>query len=210
MPSDKPTQSKINHAVLGPGIAVFDDRGRTRLRLLLWIVMVPLGIYGVWLGRGDVVTGSAVPGLAQALAGIILAGYSLRAAVVDVRRLSQPILMVIARDGFALVPGDRTISWSEVESVGDTRSPADQPRNLRVQLADPGEFVHRHHFSPLARLALRLNRGDLVLGSGMAMGVAKAQTLMRQHLADFHGPASARAAAPVRARVPGHRSGRKR
>jgi hypothetical protein len=33
---------------------------------------------------------------------------------------------------------------------------------------------------------------------------------MRQHLADFHGPASARAAAPVRARVPGHRSGRKR
>lgn len=105
MPSDQPTQSKTSHAVFGPGIAIYDNPGRTKLRLILWIAMVPLGIFGIWLGRGDLASGNTVLGIAQALGGVILAAYSVQAAVVDARRLANPIRPVIARDGFALVPG---------------------------------------------------------------------------------------------------------
>ena len=211
MSSDQPTQSKTSHAVLGPGIAIHDNRDRTRLRLILWIAMVPLGIFGIWLGRGDVAAGSTVPGIAQALGGVILATYSVQAAVVDARRLAIPIRLVIARDGFALVPGNCPISWAEVKAISDPRSPPGQPRTLRVQLLDPGEFKQRHVLSPFARLALTFNRGDLLLGSGLAMPVVKAETLMRTQLANFHRLGSAHATAPVLARQPkGRRSGHKR
>jgi len=200
VPADQPIESKTRHAVLGPGTALYDNRARTKLRLVLWIAMVPLGIFGIWLGRGDLAAGNTVLGIAQALGGVVLAAYSVQAAVVDARRLSIPIRLVIARDGFALVPGDLTVSWNEVESISDPRSPAGQPGTLRVQLSDPGEFKHRHPLSPIARLALRFNRGDLVLGSGMAMPVANAEALMRRQLTEFQGLGSTSSAAPMQAR----------
>jgi hypothetical protein len=201
VPSDQQTQSRTSHPVLGPGIAVYDNRGRTRLRLAVWIAMVPLGLFGVWLGRGDVAGGSTLPGIAQALAGFILATYSARAAVVDIRRLAIPIRMVVARDGLALVPGDRTITWDEVDSVRDPRAPEGQPRTLRIHLSNPGEFERQHALSIVARLALRVNRGDLLLGAGTAMPVVKAEALMRTQLADFRRRESASEHAPVRPRA---------
>lgn len=210
MASDQLIQAKTSHAVLGQGIAVYDNRDRTRLRLIVWIAMIPLGIFGIWLGHGDVAAGNTLLGIAQALGGVIVAAYSIQAAVVDFRRLAIPVRLVIARDGFALVPGDGTISWAEVEAIGDPRSPAGQPRTLRVHLSDPGDFQQRHALSPFARLALRFNRGDLLLGSGMAMPVVKAETLMRTQLADFRRLGSGQHAARLPARVrkgrrPGHR-----
>ena len=199
MPSDQPTQSRTSHPVLGPGIAVYDNRGRTRLRLAVWIGMVPLGIFGVWLGRGDVASGNTLPGMAQALGGF-MATYSARATVVDIRRLAIPIRIVVARDGLALVPGDRTISWDEVDSIRDPRAPEGQPRTLRLHLSNPGEFERQHALSLVARLALRVNRGDLLLGAGTAMPVVKAEALMRTQLADFRRRESASAHAPVRPR----------
>lgn len=211
MPSAEPTQSRTSHPALGPGIAIYDDRGKTRLRLVVWIAMVPLGVFGIWLGWADLAAGSPLPGIAQALGGVILAGYSVRAAVTDARRLRIPIRLVIARDGFAIVPGTRTISWDEIEAIGDRRSPAGQPRTLRVQLRDPGGFERRHALSPLARLALRFNRGDLLLGGAMAMPVVTAENLMRTRLADFRRFGSASATAPVHPREPKkRRSGRTR
>lgn len=210
MASDQLIQAKTSHAVLGHGIAVYDNRDRTRLRLIVWIAMIPLGIFGIWLGRGDVAAGNTLLGIAQALGGVIVAAYSVQAAVVDFRRLAIPVRLVIARDGFAMVPGDGTISWDEVEAISDPRSPAGQPRTLRVHLSDPGDFQQRHALSPFARLVLRFNRGDLLLGSGMAMPVVKAETLMRTQLADFRRLGSGQRAAPLPARVrkgrrPGHR-----
>ncbi len=210
MPSDQPTESKTSHAVLGPGTALYDNRSRTKLRLILWIAMIPLGIFGIWLGRGDAAAGSTVLGIAQALGGVILAVYSVQAAVVDARRLTNPICLVIARDGFAVLPGNRTISWDEVEAIRDPKAPAGQPQMLRVHLSDPGEFKQRHALSPFARLALRFNRGDLILGSGMAMPVLQAETLMRRQLADFHGVGSAHTTAPAHARQPKGRRSRPR
>jgi hypothetical protein len=208
VPSDQPTESKISHAVLGPGIAIYDNSGRTKLRLILWIAMVPLSIFGLGLGRGDIAAGNTVLGIAQLLGSVILAAYSVQAAVVDARRLANPILLVIARDGFALEPGSRAISWDEVEAIKDPKAPAGQPQTLRVHLSDPGEFERRHALSPFARLALRFNRGDLIVGSGMAMPVVEAETLMRRQLADFHRFGSVRATAPVHAREPKSRRSR--
>lgn len=192
VPSDQPTQSRISHAILGPGIAIYDNRSRTKARLILWIAMVPLGMFGLSLGRGDIASGSTIAGIAQALGGVVLAAYSILAAVADARRLAMPIRLVIARDGFAPVPGNCNVSWDEIEAVSDRRSPAGQPRTLRVHLIDPGEFERRHALSPFARLALRFNRGDLLVGDGLAVPVVKAETLMRAKLADYQRLGTAR------------------
>ena len=177
---------------------------------MLWILCVPLGFYGVWIGRSDVASGNTVFGVAQALGGVILSAYSVFAAVLDARRLASPIRLVIARDGFALLPGTGTVSWNEVESVGDPRSPYGQPRTLRVQLTDPDEFRDRHGLSPVARLKLIFDRGDLVLGSGLAIPIPRAEALMRKALADFEGTESGRTAVPVRARESKARRSRRR
>ena len=210
MPSAKPTESKTRHAVLGPGTAIYDNRARTGLRLVLWVLLVALGIYGVWRGGADVASGSTVTGAAQALGGVIVAAYSVWAVVMDARRMASPIRLVIARDGFALLPGTGTVSWNEVESVGDPRSPYGQPRTLRVQLADPDEFRERHALSPVARLRLMFDRGDLLLGSGLAIPIPRAEDLMRKALADFGGTGSGRTAVPVRARESKARRSRRR
>lgn len=194
MPSDQRIQSNTTHPVLGPGVALYDNRGRTRLRLVLWIVLIPLGLFGIWLGRGDLVSGSTLSGLAQALAGVIVATYAAQAAVGDVKRLMQPVRIVIARDGFALVPGKSAVSRDEVETISDPRNPDGYPRTLRVQLVDPAGFGRRHTLPPTERLWLRLNRGDLDLGAGTAMPVSNAERLMRRQLAEFHRLRSGRAA----------------
>jgi hypothetical protein len=71
---------------------------------------------------------------------------------------------------------------------------------LRVQLSRPNEFERRHGLSPFARLALKYNRGDLVLGGGTLMPVVEAEALMRTKLAESRKPGSAKASASVPAR----------
>lgn len=51
------------------------------MRFLFEIPMVPLGIFGVYLGRGDMASGSQLLGVAQAAGGVILAVWAIRAAV---------------------------------------------------------------------------------------------------------------------------------
>jgi hypothetical protein len=155
----------------------------------MWTVLVPLGLLGIWLGRGDMLSGSTLLGLAQALAGVIVITYAVLGAVEDAKRLGQPVRLVIARDGFALVPGKVVVSWNEVETISDPRNPG-QPRSLRVQLLDPAGFRRQHTLPPAELLWLLLNRGDLDLGAGTAMPVSNAETLMRRRLAEFHSQRS--------------------
>jgi hypothetical protein len=169
------------------------------MRLILWIAMIPLGLFGVWIGRSDWASG-AVLGVAEMLGGAVLIAYSAMTALVDARRLTSPICLVIARDGFAMLPGDRTVAWDEVEFISDPRSAEGEPGTLRVQLSRPTEFERRHGLSPFARLALKYNRGDLVLGGGTLMPVVEAEALMRTKLAESRRPGSAKAGASVPAR----------
>jgi hypothetical protein len=196
--SDHPIESKTSHPVLGAGVAIYDDTGKTRLRLMLEICLVPLGIFGVFLGTGDIAHGSQLTGSAQAAAGVLVALYGLRTAVVDRQHMADPVRLVIARDGFELFPGRRAtarletfpsacpISWAEVASVGDKKF-ATNPRAVRVQLEHPRDFSERHGLSTFARLYLRFNKGDLVLGSNMAMPNVKVEGVMQKRLAEYRG-----------------------
>jgi hypothetical protein len=119
--------------------------------------------------------------------------------------------LVVGRDGFEFRVGDGPVGWDEVESIGDRSSPDDQPRNLRVQLKDPGEYASRHSLSPVGRLLSLLNRRELVLGHDTIMPLGAVQALMRKRLSEFRdtdsAPATVRAASsrPARRRRQGTR-----
>ncbi len=221
MPSGQPIESRTRHPSLGPAVAVNDNLQQRWWTLGFEILMVPLGLFGVYLGRSDVVGGNTWLGLAQAVGGVILVLYGIRGAVLDIQRMRNPLRLLIARDGFESCPGRRVlsefelfpsarpISWGDVSSIGDPKSPAADPRNLRVQLYDPQGFADRQSLSIPARLMLRLNRGDLVLGNGFSMPIVKVEALMREQLATFRGsgsvppPAALRRPGPKRSRPSG-------
>ena len=215
MASFQQGESKTRHPVLGPAVAIHDDRRRTWSRIGFEVAMVPLGLAGLAMASGDLSSGNTVIGVAQAAGGVILGVYGILSARIDVRRRLNPIRLLVARDGFELSTGQGPISWNEVASIGDPRSPAGDPRNLRVQLDDPSGFADRQRLSPVARVMLRVNRGDLVLGAGMTKPVATVETLMRRQLAEFRSsgseePGSSEATRPERASAPGPRRRAKR
>ncbi|MFI5259147.1 MAG: hypothetical protein ACHQ01_06000 [Candidatus Limnocylindrales bacterium] len=222
MAASQPAQTKTNHPVLGPAIAIDDDTRRTKLRLIFEICMVPLGLFGAFLGRGDLASGDAILGLSYAAGGVVLALYGVRGSVLDAQHLASPIRLLVARDGFELFPGNRLtswweafpsrrpISWNEVSTIGDMKYP-NAPRALRLQIDDPSGFADRQALGPIARIMLRINRGDLVLGTGMATSIPRTEGIMRRHLIDFRGGGPASARAPARPRTPqGRRRSRKR
>jgi hypothetical protein len=219
--ADRQIESKTRHPLLGPGVAIHDNRSRTRLRFLFYVALLPLSAYGLFMGHGDIATGSTLLGVAQIAAALVVALYSIRAVVVDAQHLANPIRLVVARDGFELAPRphrikglelfpcQHPISWDEVATIGDRKYP-DTPRTLRLQIDDPQGFADRQALAPFARLMLTVNRGDLVLGSGMAMSIARLEDLMRRHLADFRREASPPASKPARTREPRSQRLRKR
>ena len=221
MASDRPMESKTLHPLLGPGVAIDDDRRATKLRFTIYVLLIPLGIFGLLFGRSDLASGSQVLGLAEIAGSIVLAVYSIRAAMVDAQRLANPIRLVVARDGFEFAPRPRRmrwlelfpcqhpISWEEVASIGDRKYP-NAPRTLRVQIEDPRGFAERQALAPFARLMLTINRGDLVLGTGMAVPISRLEELMRRYLADFRGETPPPENKSVRTRVPRSQRLRKR
>jgi hypothetical protein len=220
--SDQPAESKISHPALGPAVAIYDDTRRTKLRMIFEICMVPLGLFGAYMGSGDLSSGNTIIGLAYAAGGFTLVLYGIRGSLMDMQHLASPVRLLVARDGFELFPGNRPtswweafpsrrpISWNEVATVGDGKYP-DSPRELRLQIEDPSGFADRQALGPVARIMLRINRGDLVLGSGMAMSVLRTEGIMRRHLIEFRGTGPAVAGTGARARAPkGRRRARKR
>ena len=185
------------HPVLGPAVVVNDDRRATSGRLVLELGMVPLGVFGIFLGMGDLNAGNTLIGVGQIAGAVIVALYGVRGSILDFRRRSNPARLAIARDGFEFVPGrssrsrlemypaQRPISWSDVESVSDPRAPRGLTRSVRVQLADPSGFANREAFSLFARAMMRFNRGDLVLGGGMSLQPDRVEAMMQKQLAEF-------------------------
>jgi hypothetical protein len=184
--SVQPSESKARHPILGPATAIHDDARRTWWRLGFEIGMVPLGLAGLAMASSDLSSGNTLIGLAQAAGGVVVGVYGVIYARMDVKRRSHPARLLIGRDGFELSTGPGPVSWDEVATIGDPRSPDGDPKNLRVQLDDPLGFAQRQGLSPVGRLMLRVNRGDLVLGSGMAMPVATVEAMMRKQLSEFH------------------------
>jgi hypothetical protein len=178
--------------------------------------MLPLGLAGLAMARGDLASGNTLIGVAQAAGAVIVAVYGIVCAKVDVKRRLNPIRLVIARDGFELSTDKGPISWDEVATISDPRSPAGDPKDLRVQLDDPRGFAERYALSPIARVMLRVNKGDLVLGGGMAKPVVTVEAIMRRQLAEFRhsgsdGSGTSAEGKPARARAPkGRRPARKR
>lgn len=186
MASVQSGESKARHPILGPAIAIHDDARRTWWRLGFEIAMVPLGLAGLAMASSDLSSGNTLIGVAQAAGAVVVAVYGIISARIDLKRRSRPALLLIARDGFELSTGPGPVSWDEVATIGDPRSPDGDPKNLRVQLDDPIGFADRQGLSPVGRLMLRVNRGDLVLGSGMALPVATVEAMMRKQLSEFH------------------------
>jgi hypothetical protein len=203
VPSDKPTQSKIDHEVLGPGVAIYDDHHRTGLRRIAFVFMALFGVIGlVWLARADLMMGNTLLGVAEVAGSLTIFAYSVYGVVADTRRLRSEVRLVVARGGFALLPPGQPVSWDEVASIGDPRSPAGDPKIIRVVLKDPAAYEKRHGVTLLGHLNLLYNRGTLILGSGMGMPLKDVEKLMRSQLAEFRGIAAGGTAAPVRAPKP--------
>lgn len=206
MASGEQTESTaIAHPELGQAVVIFDDRSRSRLSAVLDVALVAIGISGVYMGSGDLAHGSAALGWTYVGGGVILILWGIRGIVQAVRRLRNPIRVVVGKGGFEYPGGPGPISWEEVATISDPMSPAGKPRVVRVQLDDPAGFAERNALSPIARYMIRVNKGDLVLGRDMATPVVEVERLMRHQLAEFRRPRSAPASTPVRATAPGGR-----
>lgn len=196
MASGRPIGSApVNHRVLGPAVSVFDDRRRSFGMIFLYLAFIAISVVGVILGVGDLTGGNdgtatfgipgPVLGLAQIAAAVIVSAWSIRATIFAIGRIRQPITFVVGRDGFEYVGSHEPVLWDEVVSVNDPASPPGQPRILRVQLADPADFVVRHRLSLIDRYALRVHHNDLYLDNGTIMPVAAVQAAMNERLAEF-------------------------
>jgi hypothetical protein len=198
--SGRQTESMpVDHPVLGPAVSVFDDRRRSLGSLSLYVAFFLIGIMGVLMGQSDLLGGSTVLGWAEVAGGVILGVYSVQAAVNIVGRLRHPITLVVGRDGFECAQGNGPVRWDEVASVSDPASPPGQPRMLRVQLADPADFVVRHRLSLIDRYVLRVRHNDLYLGNGTRLPVAAVQAAMNERLAEFRRAGPDKAGTPTSA-----------
>jgi hypothetical protein len=197
---DRQTESTpVKHPVLGPAVELYSDRRQSWGALFLDLAFLCLALLGFVLGLGDLSGGTTsnfgsltlppILGLAEILGAVVMAAWAIRAGSLAIGRIRRPALLVVGRDGFEYLAGNGPVGWDEVESVADANSPDEQPRTLKVQLNDPGEYARRHSLSPVDRAFSLLTRGDLVLGHETIMPVAEVQALMRERLAEFRGVA---------------------
>ena len=214
--SRQPVEQHTVHPTLGPGVAILDDRRRTKLRLIAYLCLLPLGVMGLLLGRQDNAGGGSLLGLAEVFGSLFLGFYGLQAAVVDAVRLTNPVRLLIARDGFETAPGHKRlwwpdrfpnrypVLWADLKSIGDTKHP-DKPEVLRFQLRDPQRFVDANHLTLLNRVKVLLADGDLAIGNGLAVTVPELERLMRERLGRSHGPSAEAAIRPAAAPKLGRR-----
>jgi hypothetical protein len=163
----------------------------------LALAFICVAVLGVVLGSGDLSGGTSsklgnseltpLLGLAEIGGSILITGWAIRTAALAIGRIRNPIVLVVGRDGFEYQAGAGPVGWDEVETVSDPGAPDAQPRNVRVQLSDPDDYLRRHNLSPVDRAVFLLARRDLILGRDTIMPVEKVQALMRQRLAESRG-----------------------
>jgi hypothetical protein len=216
--SGRPIESTpLVHPVLGPAVTIYCDRRQALANLFLDLAFLCVAFVGLFLGLGDVagtnsgaggLTLPPILGVAQIAAAFVVGAWSIRAGVRAIGRMRNTASLVVGRDGFAFRVGDGPVGWDEVEGIGDRSSPDDQPRNLRVELKDPGEYASRHSLSPIGRVLSLLNRRELVLGHDTIMPLVEVQALMRKRLSEYRGTDSTHAT--VRTVSPSRPSRRRR
>lgn len=186
MASGRKTESiRVDHPVLGPALSIYCDRRRSLGTLAAYGGFFCLGIMGVLLGQGDLLGGAALLGWAEIAGGGFLALYSIRAAVLALNRLRQPVALVVGRDGFEYARGDGPVGWEEVATVSNPGATPTKPRPLRVRLDDPEDYVRRHALSPLQRYMLRIHNNDLMIDATTLMPPAGVEAVMNERLAEF-------------------------
>ena len=198
MASERQTESTpVNHPVLGPAVEIYADRSQAWGNLFLDLAFFCVALLGFVLGYGDLTGGTAsnvgglslppILGLGEIVGAAVITAWALRAAWLAIRRIRNRAFLVVGRDGFEYLAGSGPVGWDEVESVSDPSSSDEQPRTLRVQLAEPGDYARRHRLSPIGRALFLLARGDLVLGHETVMPLPQVQALMRKRLAESRG-----------------------
>ncbi len=188
------------HSVLGPAVSIPDDRRQALGSLFAYLAFALIGLMGLYIGRTDLDGGSALLGLGEIAAGLVVVVYCVRAVIAAAGRLRHPIALVVGRDGFEYFGGDGPVSWEEVAAIGDPVPPPRAPKALRVHLQDPADYVVRHAMSPVARVILRIHRNDLLLGRDTLMPVEAVHALMCKRLAEYRrGPLEESETPPVRA-----------
>ncbi|HEY5486879.1 MAG TPA: hypothetical protein VIK06_04460 [Candidatus Limnocylindrales bacterium] len=198
---------EIEHPTLGPAVAIYDDRRKSRRKLLTASGMAAVGGVGVVLGLGDFANGDGTGGSVFVLAGGALLTYGINEARATLMRLRTVYSLVVSETGFEYAFGVGSIAWDEVASVGFERvARRGKPGAVRVQVKMPDEFAARHELSLPASLMLRINDGALYVARGALMPAGAVLELMNQRLAEFrraHTPVPA-PAQPIRRRTSRH------
>ena len=198
---------EIDHPTLGPALAIYDDRRKSRRKLLTASGMAAVGAIGVILGLGDFANGDGTGGSVFVLAGGALLTYGINEARATLMRLRTAFSLIVGETGFECAFGMGSIAWDEVASVGFERGARrGKPGAVKVQVKVPDEFAARHELSLPASLMLRINDGALYVARGALMPAAGVLDLMNQRLAEFrlaHKPVPA-PAQTVRPRTSRH------
>ena len=193
---------EIEHPTLGPAVAIYDDRRKSKRRLLTAAGMGAVGAVGIILGLGDFSNGDGTGGSVFVLAGAALLVYGASEARSTLLRFRTAFSLVVGEAGFEYAFGAGSIAWDEVASLGFERvARRGKPGAIRVQVKEPDEFAARHELSLPASLMLRINDGALYVARGALMPAGAVLELMSARLAEFkttHRPLPAAAPAPAR------------
>ena len=176
---------EMDHATLGPSVAINDDRRGAQRHLLMAVVMAAGGVLGLLVGGNDLRTSEAATGVVLVVAGLALLLYGVTETRATAKRLGTPVRLVVGENGFEDASVDGPIAWDEVETIGFEKVGRGQPGAVRVQLRAPGEFADQHAISRQARLMLRINNGGLYLARGARMPAAEVLDLMSDRLAGY-------------------------
>jgi hypothetical protein len=172
----------MDHATLGPSVAIYDDRRGAQRHFLMAVVMAAGGILGLLVGGNDLRTGEIATAVVLLVAGVALLSYGVTEVRATVRRLGTPVRLVVGEGGFEDLSMAGPIAWDEIESIGFEKVGRGQPGAVRVQLRAPREFADHHGLSRQARLMLRINNGGLYLARGARMPAADVLDLMSERL----------------------------
>jgi hypothetical protein len=184
MTAGQPADSiEMDHATLGPSVAIYDDRRGAQRHLMMAAVMAAGGILGLVVGGNDLRTSEAATGVVLVVAGFALLLYGVTEIRATARRLGTPVRLVVGEGGFEEGSVDEPVAWDEVESIGFEKVGRGVPGAVRVQLRVPGDFAERHALSRQARVMLRINNGGLYLARGARMPAADVLDLMSDRLA---------------------------
>ena len=177
---------EIEHPTLGAAVAIYDDRRKSKRRLLTAAGTAAVGAVGIVLGLGDFSNGDGTGGSVFVLAGAALLIYGANEARATLMRFRTAFSLVVGDAGFEYAFGAGSVTWDEVASLGFERvARRGKPGAVRVQVKVPDEFAARHELSLPASLTLRLNDGALYVARGSLMPAGAVLELMNDRLAEF-------------------------